>query len=311
MSFNFTVQPLSVTPPLDWEHIRIGRLLVSQFLSTKVAERLKESSPLIYQQQCVLILLNFFFSKNRTSLAAVRISNDLHGRSNLSAHLSTHLLDVEKDMMHHINEHLRVMVQNHVVQRSGDLLLRGENPYTHIRTTSLCRNCGYVGHFPIECSFWNCVHCGEPAPQHLSANCPAHPDRNYQQQDTLEVNLPSLSTFSSTLRPEQTQESSEVDGPTRITDGQTNESPSSSSPSPTLFESAVSGSDQENRNNLQPETLHRASSHPPQRRRVTISRIAIVARRRSLRYRPYLPNSTDSEPQESSEEGIVPSEGDN
>ena len=311
MSFNFPVQPPSATPPLDWEHVRLGRLLVSHFITPQISQRLKDSSPIIFQQHSYLTTLNYFFEKNRTSLAAIRIYHDLEEHTAITDNLSIHLNEVERLMINHINEHLRTMVQNHVVQRCGDLLLRGENPYTHIRTTSLCRNCGYVGHFPIECSFWNCLHCGEPAPQHLSTSCPAHPDRNYQQQETLEINLPSLSTFSSTLRPEQTQESSEVDGPTRITDGQTNESPSSSSPSPTLFESAVSGSDQENRNNLQPETLHRAGSHPPQRCRVTIRRVAIVAQRRSLCYRPYLLNSTDSEPQESSEEGIVPSEGDN
>ena len=67
---------------------------------------------------------------------------------------------------------LREIVQDHDIEHViPSILARGPYPLTAVRTTNPCQNCGYRGHWPIECPRWICPRCRGRAPGHLPEEC--------------------------------------------------------------------------------------------------------------------------------------------
>ena len=58
--------------------------------------------------------------------------------------------------------------------RANPLCMGGPNPITTVRSTNFCPYCSEVGHFPVNCTRYQCPDCTQSAPGHLpgSGLCP-------------------------------------------------------------------------------------------------------------------------------------------
>ena len=67
---------------------------------------------------------------------------------------------------------LRALIAFGAIPAAPQLLSRGQNPVSTVRATNLCQNCGYVGHFPVQCPLYRCPICSLFAPNHRFEECP-------------------------------------------------------------------------------------------------------------------------------------------
>lgn len=71
------------------------------------------------------------------------------------------------------NNILRLLLYTHqVVSFNTDILGRGPNGIATLRSHNICQNCGYGGHWPVECPEWRCPTCHTWGPGHAPQNCP-------------------------------------------------------------------------------------------------------------------------------------------
>ena len=171
MSFNYFSPPYPTSSSLTFKEERLGCLLVSPFITSLVIGRLQPTDSLLTQQYHIFLSLNKHLNNIRKATAATIHAQPLN--PSFTPHLLQTILEAEKQLITDIDVVLRALIRHNVVSKSGDILLRGENRFTLIRANNICRNCGYKGHYPQECSHWSCPICSNPAPLHTAATCPA------------------------------------------------------------------------------------------------------------------------------------------
>lgn len=147
-----------------------------------------------------------------------------------------------------------LMYTHHIVSLATDILGRGTNAIATVRSLNLCQNCGYGGHWPVECPQWKCSTCHTWGPCHLPQNCP-HYVPPYPRRRTIRHIRPMPTTHRSTPRP--TAQPRPVPPPQRRP--LANRVP----PQPTLPPFSDSDSDQENRMLLPTERYYNSSASNP------------------------------------------------
>ena len=177
-----------------------------------------------------------------------------------------HFMEAVKERRLKIRDNiLRQLLYTHqIVSFASDLLGRGPNANSTIRSQNICQNCGYGGHWPTECPDWRCATCQTWGPGHTAENCPHY--------------LPPSRRSLRRMRPLPTRRSTPRPAPARPVPPPPQRQPLADRVPPALAPISDSDSEQENRMVLPTEPFYNstASDTIPSTHPSTLDRPRIV-----------------------------------
>ena len=152
---------------------RIARILVHQTTVPLFRQRFQNSPRLTHTYERFLEADDALIELDTMSTILDTMAQTLEALEHPSSPILHNFIDTAITRRRDIRTRLlRSLINLGVPQAVPQLLSRGQDPITPIREANLCQNCGYVGHFPLQCPLYRCPLCSRSAPEHRFEDCP-------------------------------------------------------------------------------------------------------------------------------------------